>query len=187
MSFSCSACCEARLMPSQRSLSLLLHTGGGTNWCTLEATGVRWARLDARSSLRTSGTFRTSASSSPSEEVSQADFWELKKSLSQRRMMFGDGDLASCSSIVGALGLETGWRGKVISEVIKNPLLHLVSRGSDVQSSELTCTHILLARPRWLVIVHRQTHHGVCQILFFLHTNQVAIPASVTVSITDII
>lgn len=121
ISFSCSVCWEARLMPSQRSRSLLLHTGGGTNWCTLGATGPRGARLDAKSSLRTSGTFCTSACSSPSEEESHADFWELKKSLSRRRMMFGEGDLTFCSSIVGGLRLEMGWRGKVISKMIKNP------------------------------------------------------------------
>lgn len=104
ISLSCSVCCEARLMPSQRSWSFLLHIGGGTNWCTLGATGPRWARLDARSSLQTSGTFCTSASSSDDE--SHADFWELKNSLSRRRMMFGDGDLTSFSSVVGGLGLE---------------------------------------------------------------------------------
>lgn len=106
VSFSCSVFCEALLMPSQRSRSLSLHTGGGTNWCTLATTGRWWARLDARSSLRTSGSFRISASSSPSEDESRVDFWALKKSLSQRRMMFGDGDLTPWSSVVGGLGLE---------------------------------------------------------------------------------
>lgn len=62
--------------------------------------------------------------------------------------MFGDGDLTPWSSIVGGLGLETGWRGKVISDIIKNPLLGLVSRNGDMQCSDLTCVHISLARSR---------------------------------------
>lgn len=133
--------CEARLMPSQRSWSLLLHTGGGTNWCTLGAMQPRWARLDARSSLWTSGTFRTSASSSPSEGESHADFWELKNSLSQRRMMFGDGDLTSCSSFIGGLGLEMAQCSMVILETTKNRLCHFASRSKDMQNSFPACAN----------------------------------------------
>lgn len=99
-------------MPSQRSLSLSLHTGAGTNWCTLGATEPWWVRLEARSSFWTSGTFRAAASSSASEEESQAFFWEFKNELSLRRMMLGDGDLflTSCSSTLGRLELETAVR-----------------------------------------------------------------------------
>lgn len=125
ISISCSVFCEDCLMTSQRSLSLLLHTGAGTNWCTLGATEPWWARLDARSSLRISGTFRISISSSPSEAESHADFRELKNSFSQRRTMLGEGDLTPSSSLVGGLSLETGRHGKVISVIIKNPLLGL--------------------------------------------------------------
>jgi len=68
-------------MPSKRSRSLLLHTGGGRNWCTLGATDTRGARRDARSSLRTSGTFFVfltlppppSASRSPSDEEAETE------------------------------------------------------------------------------------------------------------------
>lgn len=108
ISVCCRVCCEARLMPSQRSLSLVVQAGGGTNWWTLELPGLRWTRRDAKSSLWTSGTLLVSTSCSPSEEESQAGLWELKNSFSERRMMFGDGDLASFSSVIAVLGVAEG-------------------------------------------------------------------------------
>lgn len=124
-------------MPSQRSRSLLLQAGSGTNWWALEVAGPRGARLDARSSLCTSGTLRASASSSPSEPESHADLGELRKSLSQRRMMLGHGDVTSCSSIMGGLGF--GDVGNVISEAARNPSSHLSSRSNHVRCLYLPC------------------------------------------------
>lgn len=106
MSLSCRVCWEARLMPSQRSMSLFVHSGGGTNWCTLAVAGPRRPRREAKSSLRTSGTFRFSLSSSPSEEESHVDLQKFIKSFSHRRMMSGGSELASFSVMVGALELE---------------------------------------------------------------------------------